>query len=74
MSAFHLVVLLLVFNHEATNADVEFPTIDKAELIAHELINPFTPYFRDSKYRDKRGMYFYTVSSCLVFIVFPPLC
>ncbi|KAL5110728.1 Arf-GAP with coiled-coil ANK repeat and PH domain-containing protein 2 [Taenia crassiceps] len=32
----------------------EFPTIDETELIAHELINPFTPYFRDPRYRGKR--------------------
>lgn len=33
----------------------EFSTIDRSDLIAHELVNPFTPYFRDSKYRGKRG-------------------
>ncbi|VDO00318.1 unnamed protein product [Rodentolepis nana] len=42
----------------STANDVEnenkFSTIDRSDLIAHELVNPFTPYFRDLKYRGKR--------------------
>ncbi|VDL57772.1 unnamed protein product [Hymenolepis diminuta] len=39
----------------------EFSTIDRCDLIAHELVNPFTPYFRDPKYRDKRAILMYGV-------------
>nr|CDS16977.1 epidermal growth factor receptor [Echinococcus granulosus] len=48
MLSLHLLVLLLCF----MGAE-DFPTIDEAELITHELINPFTPYFRDPKYHGK---------------------
>ncbi|VDK32738.1 unnamed protein product [Taenia asiatica] len=55
MLALHLLALLLCFIHMEAMGDAEFPTIDETELIAHELINPFTPYFRDPKYRGKRN-------------------
>ncbi|VDM21994.1 unnamed protein product [Hydatigera taeniaeformis] len=54
MLALHLLALLLCFIHVKTLSPEAFPTIDEVELIAHELINPFTPYFRDPKYRGKR--------------------
>lgn len=53
-----------------------FETISEKELIAHELANPFTPYYRDPKYRGSRSKFgssiyfrsvdFYRILLCLI--------
>ncbi|KAM7537964.1 hypothetical protein Aperf_G00000061121 [Anoplocephala perfoliata] len=46
--------LLAFCNASSFEVNGEFSTINRTNLIAHELINPFTPYFRDPHYRGKR--------------------
>uniref|UniRef100_A0A5K3FKI9 receptor protein-tyrosine kinase n=1 Tax=Mesocestoides corti TaxID=53468 RepID=A0A5K3FKI9_MESCO len=53
MGDLNVLPLLLTFLHLSLSLG-DHPTIEEQELIAHELVNPFTPYFRDPKYQGKR--------------------
>ncbi|VDD76578.1 unnamed protein product [Mesocestoides corti] len=54
MGDLNVLPLLLTFLHLSLSLG-DHPTIEEQELIAHELVNPFTPYFRDPKYQGKRS-------------------